>query len=165
MTKTTVPPRVHQTLNVLMRPIAFVPIVLIMPENMFTAHAIAVISTLVKVLPCPTSAMDERYRATLWQILGYSSMIKRISPQIPGTTSKYHGHGIKPASEDYFIEPLRTGWTSRLTTKDRHVLFHFANPEVESSHCGATRRPKAYARQATNNLLTMHCKSPQDLTR
>jgi hypothetical protein len=39
--------------------------VLIMPEHMFMAHAIAVISTLVKVLPCPTSAMDARYRATL----------------------------------------------------------------------------------------------------
>jgi len=44
---------------------AFVPMVLTMPENMFTAHAIAAISTLSKVLPCPTSAMDAIYRATL----------------------------------------------------------------------------------------------------
>lgn len=65
MTKTTVPPSVHQTLNVLMRPIAFVPMVLIMPENIFTAHAIAVISNLVKVRPWPTSTIDARYRATL----------------------------------------------------------------------------------------------------
>lgn len=65
MARTSVPPSVHQTLNVLIRPIAFVPTVLIMPENMFMAHAIAVISTLVKVLPCPTSAIDARYRATL----------------------------------------------------------------------------------------------------
>jgi len=72
MTKTTVPPSVHQTLKVLMRPTAFVPTVLIMPENMFTAHAIPVISNLVKVLPWPISAMDARYRATLYicQIAG-----------------------------------------------------------------------------------------------
>jgi hypothetical protein len=65
MTSTNVPPSVHQTLNVLIRPIAFVPIVLMMPENIFMAHAIAVISTRVKVLPCPTSAIDAMYRATL----------------------------------------------------------------------------------------------------
>lgn len=65
VTKTTVPPSVHQTNNVLMCPIAFVPIVLTMPENMFTAHAIAAISNLVRLLPCPTSAKDERYRAAL----------------------------------------------------------------------------------------------------
>ena len=67
-TRKTVPPSVHQTNIVLIYPIAFVPMLLIMPENMFAAHVIATISSLVKVLP-PTSAMDAIYRATLDGIL------------------------------------------------------------------------------------------------
>jgi len=41
-TRKTVPPRVHQTNIVLICPIAFVPMLLIMPENMSAAHVISV---------------------------------------------------------------------------------------------------------------------------
>lgn len=51
MTSTSVPPRVHHRLKVLMLPMAFVPMVLMMPDAMFTPHAIAVTSTLVRVRP------------------------------------------------------------------------------------------------------------------
>lgn len=65
MTSTKVPPRVHQTLNVLMPPIAFVPTVFIMPDAMFTPNAITAISTRVRMRLWPTSARDARYSATL----------------------------------------------------------------------------------------------------
>ena len=58
MTRTNVPPSVHQTLNELMLPIALVPIVFMIPESMFTPQAMAAISTLVSVRPWPTSASD-----------------------------------------------------------------------------------------------------------
>ena len=59
-TRTTVPPSVHHTLNALIRPMAFVPIVLRTPEKILTAHATAAISTLVSCLPDPISAQDAR---------------------------------------------------------------------------------------------------------
>ena len=65
MTRTNVPPNVHHRLNALMCPIALVPTVLMIPERMFTPQAIAAISTLVRVRPCPASARDAKYRATL----------------------------------------------------------------------------------------------------
>lgn len=65
MTRTNVPPSVHHKLNVLICPIALVPIVLMIPDKMFTPHAIAATSTLVRVRPWPTSASDAKYSATL----------------------------------------------------------------------------------------------------
>ena len=65
ITSTKVPPNVHQTLKVLIRPMAFVPIVLTMPEEILTAQAIAVISTRVRDRFWPTSAIEAMYNATL----------------------------------------------------------------------------------------------------
>lgn len=71
MTNTKVPPRVHHTLNALSAPIAFVPMVLITPDMMFTPHAIAATSTRLSVLPRPTSANEARYRATLNECVSF----------------------------------------------------------------------------------------------
>ena len=51
ITSTNVPPNVHQTLKVLIRPMAFVPIVLTMPDIILIAQATAAISTRVKDRP------------------------------------------------------------------------------------------------------------------
>jgi hypothetical protein len=92
-----------------------------MPENIFTAHATAAISNLVRLLPCATS-------------------------QISRNTSKYHGHGIKPASKE---------------TKDGHVWFHLANPEVESSHCWVCTANLGKAARDQKHKETANIPSPK----
>lgn len=68
MARTKVPPRVHQTLNELILLIALVPKVFMIPERIFTPHAMAAISNLVRDLPWPTSAREARYNATLFPL-------------------------------------------------------------------------------------------------
>jgi hypothetical protein len=63
--RTKVPPSVHQTLKVLILPTPFVPKVLMIPERMFTPHAMAVTSTRVNGRPWPTSAREAINNATL----------------------------------------------------------------------------------------------------
>lgn len=59
-TKTTVPPSVHQRLNVLSPPTAFVPNVLTIPERMFTPQAKAAICTRVMGRPSESSMIEAR---------------------------------------------------------------------------------------------------------
>lgn len=68
ITRTNVPPSVHQRLNELMEPIAFVPMVFMIPDAMLIPQDIAAISTRVKVRPCPTSAREAIYNAVLAEI-------------------------------------------------------------------------------------------------
>jgi hypothetical protein len=106
-------------------PKAFDPIVLIMPESKFNAYAITAISTLIKILPRPISAMDAIYRARCAENAGF---ISRYIPELPvNTTAIAYSRSVKTNS-------LRTGLTSRFTAKDMRIWFHFANSEVASSN-------------------------------
>jgi hypothetical protein len=86
--QTTVPPSVHQTLNMHIPPKAFDPIVLIMPESKFNAYAITAISTLIKILPHPISAMDAIYRARCAENAGFISRSK-VPVQLTSNSQNY----------------------------------------------------------------------------
>ncbi len=58
ITRTKVPPMVHQRLKELIWPTAFVPTVLSIPDARLTPHAIAVISTRVSEMFWPISIKD-----------------------------------------------------------------------------------------------------------
>ena len=74
ITRTRVPPTVHQTLKELIRLIALVPIVLTIPDAKFTPQTMPVISILVNDVCCPISIRKAMHNAALEMTVGSEYM-------------------------------------------------------------------------------------------
>ncbi len=150
-----------------MWPMAFVPMVLMTPESMLTPQAIAAISTRVSVRPCPTSANDAMYSATLRfpEVPVNTIATLYIQPVYERPQGWTHARmQCLGRTQTLLFQKVETGNDGEgLTAKHGDLRLHLAHPEVQSSHGwtivrDATQNSMEANRQFTHYALQISAK-------